>query len=102
MPKNWLLKTLLLTSSITSLNVFAELDNQILKDELYRITSYSLKSNIYSMHIASNDFSDMKPSELTLNQKNIDKLLESSSIQKNSTKEERDEVRQNIHSYFTL
>lgn len=98
MLKNWLQKTLLLTSVFTSLNAFAVLDNQILKDELYRITSYSLKSNIYSIHIAANDFSDMKPSELTLNQKNIDKLLESPSIQKNSTKEEREDVRQNIYS----
>lgn len=96
MLRSWLLLALVLIS----FNAFAKLDSQVLKDELYKITSHSVKSKIYSLHIAANDFENMKPSELALNQRNLDKLLESKQLIASSTIEERETLKNDINKMF--
>lgn len=76
MLKKLVITTLILISSLS----YAKLDSEFLSNELFKITNYNLKNNIYTLHIAAEDFSNMTPSEYNLNLKNIEKLINSKSI----------------------
>jgi hypothetical protein len=78
--------------------VFAQLDTEFLSDELFRITNHGLKENVYVLHLAANDFGLMKPSELDINLKNIDKMLNNKSLVDNLSEEDLDAVESNFSS----
>lgn len=84
-----MLKKLLITilTLISSLS-YAKLDSDFLSNELFKVTNYNLKNNIYTLHIAAKDFSNMTPSEYNLNLKNIEKLINNKSIVNEFTTDE--------------
>lgn len=93
MLRNWFLLAFILISN----NVYAQLDAEFLSNELFNITNHGLKQNVYTLHLAANDFGTMKPSELNINLKNIDKLLSNKKIVENLSSEQIDEVEKNFN-----
>jgi len=92
MLKNWFLLAFILISG----TVHAQLDSEFLSTELFNITNHSLKQNIYTLHLAANDFGNMKPSELNINLKNIDKLLNNKEITNTLKEDQIDIVQKNL------
>lgn len=88
-------KLLMMASLLISNNVNAQLDIEFLSNELYNITTYNLKNNIYTYHLAANDFSKMKPSEYSINLKNIEKLMNNTKIQKDFSQEDINYIKDN-------
>lgn len=94
-----MLKHLLLMAFIwTSSPAYAQLDAEFLSDELFKITNHGLKENVYVLHLAAKDFGLMKPSELDINLKNIDKMLNNKNLVDNLSKEDLDAVESNFSS----
>lgn len=83
---------------LISIKAFADIDNNVLKDELFKITEYDLKNNIYTLHLAANDFEEMNEDELNLNKLNIDKLVFSKILSNNTTEEEREKIRVDLNN----
>lgn len=92
MLKNLLLMALLWSNT----PAYAQLDTEFLSDELYRITNHGLKENVYVLHLAAKDFGLMKPSELDINLKNIDKMLNNKNLVDNLSQEDLDAVETNF------
>lgn len=92
MLKNLLLLALFWISS----PVFAQLDTEFLSDELFKITNHGLKQNVYVLHLAAKDFGLMKPSELDINLKNIDKMLNNKNLVSHMSEEDLDAVQTNF------
>ncbi len=91
-----MLKRLLILALLAISNkVYAQLDTEFLSNELYKITNHNLKNNIYTFHLAANNFKNMKPSEYDINLKNIDKLLNNRKVKNNFTEEELDFIKEN-------
>lgn len=91
-----MLKRLLILALLAISNkVYAQLDTEFLSNELYKITNHNLKNNIYTFHLAANNFKTMKPSEYDINLKNIDKLLNNRKVKNNFTEEELDFIKEN-------
>lgn len=93
MLKKLLVMVLLLISN----NVNAQLDTDFLSNELYNITNHNLKNDIYTFHLAANNFSKMKPSEYSINLKNIEKLVSNNKIKNEFTKEEINYIQENYN-----
>jgi hypothetical protein len=91
-----MLKRLLILALLAISNkVYAQLDTEFLSNELYKITNHNLKNNIYTFHLAANNFKNMKPSEYDINLKNVDKLLNNRKVKNNFTEEELDFIKGN-------
>jgi hypothetical protein len=94
-----MLKNLLLMAFIwISSPAYAQLDAEFLSDELFKITNHGLKENVYVLHLAAKDFGLMKPSELDINLKNIDKMLNNKNLVDNLSKDDLDAVESNFSS----
>lgn len=84
MLRKLLIPILILISSLS----YAKLDEDFLSNELYKVTNHNLKNNVYTFHLAANDFREMTASEYSLNLKNIEKMVNTKSILNNFTQEE--------------